>query len=99
MLNDRADVLTLYTLLEAELAGRGLDPLRFPKLHQLAIVSGLTPQAYARLHTLLPAIRVACREGDDAPYGSETSRLSKARIRRSPQTIQAHCCTRCIEED
>lgn len=99
VLNDCVEVYALYDLLEAELAERGLDPLRFPKLHQLALVSGLPPHVYARLHTLLPATRVDCRDGDDAPHGTETSRQSKARIRRSPQTMQAYCCTTCVEED
>lgn len=99
VLNDCTDVAALYALVEAHLRESSVDPSGFPKLHQLALVSGLVPQAYAKLHTLLPAIRVVCREGDDAPHGTETSRQSRARIRRSTQTTQAQCCTSCIEED
>ena len=99
VLNDCTYVAALYALVEAHLQEMSLDPSSFPKLHQLALVSGRTPQAYARLHSLLPAIRVVSRDGDDAPHGSETSRESKARIRRSTQTSQAQCCTSCIEED
>lgn len=99
LLYDFASVDQLYDEIEAVLRQKGSDAAQAPKLHQLARITGLDPVTYACNHSLLPATRVACRVGDDQPHGVETSRQSKARIRRTAQTTRAHCCPECAAED
>lgn len=73
----------------------GERPVR-SRLVSLAKQSGMSPEAYANKHSMLPIARVA---GDsDVAYGDQSFSLMQDLEMRVPRS-GAYCCLHCINED
>lgn len=86
-------------LICSTLAERGFDPVGLPRLHRLALVSDMSPCDYARQHSMLPAIRVAAKPGEDKQHGAADALGYARTLGMLTQRRGAHCCIKCIEED
>lgn len=99
LVNGSSSRNALYDALAVYLHGRGVAANRLPDLHQLAVASDMVPTVYASCHTMMPAIRVACRDAEDQPHGVGADRSSFWNNRISAQTDEVKVCRLCAEED
>jgi len=85
--------------IKSVLGSQSQDAIAIPRLHQLAVLSNMTPMQYARHHSMLPALRVASKAGTDHLHGDDVSHSYSRRLGMLTQRRGAFCCERCIEED
>lgn len=89
----------LNRLMRAALDKYGADVRRLPKLHLLALHSGLSVTEYARSHSMLPVLRVAARMEEIECHGDISSSSYTRRLGMLTQRQGAYCCNECIQED
>lgn len=85
-----------------KLVGKGLEPKSMPRLNQLALVSEMSCTDYARLHSMLPSLRVAARTGEDQLHGDPEGATFTRRLGLLTQRSGcggAYICRECVKAD
>lgn len=85
--------------LAEEVKRRGGNPISMPRLNQLALVSNMSTTDYARQHSMLSALRVAARTGEDLVHGAPESATFTRRLGMLTQRQGAYVCIDCVKED
>jgi hypothetical protein len=75
------------------------SPKEVPRLHLLAMVSGMDSSAYALAHSMLASQRVASLQGQDSVHGTPESAAFSKRWGMQAQREGAYVCNHCIDED
>lgn len=89
----------LNGLMRAALIKRGTDISNLPKLHLLALHSGMSTTEYAASHSMLPVLRVAARTRETERHGDVNALSYSRRLGMLTQRQGAYCCNECIQED
>lgn len=96
-INGRRTVREIDDLLLQEIGKSNYRVERQPRLHHLALASGMTPSRYAHQHSLLPALIFASHE--DCVYGGPASHALTRNFGLCTWRDGAYCCAQCIADD
>jgi hypothetical protein len=99
MANALPNQWNLHNALNAHFKKQGIDAHDVPDLHRLAMAAGMDASHYAVRHTLMPAIRVVCRDGEDRVHGHSKDRGEVKANRRGGLTKSTQLCPLCVEDD
>ncbi len=83
--------------MRAEVSAESAEEI--PRLHLLAMVSGMNASAYALAHSMLASQRVASLKGQDFVHGTPESAAFSKRWGMQAQRAGAYVCNHCIDED
>lgn len=97
--NGRMSAKEVSQLISSTLIERGIDVADMPKLHQLALVSNLTPTDYAQRHSMLPVLRISAKPDAVVLHGAVNAQTYSRRLGMLTQRRGSYCCIKCIEED
>lgn len=86
-------------LFQQTLIQHGREAVAQPRLHQLALLSGIAPTLYAQEHSMLPVLRVAAKDGFAISHGEDAAASFSRYFGMRTQRRGAFCCLQCIEED
>lgn len=95
-----ADQRELAGLLALTLPSRDRQKsVKSSRLSQLAAHAGMSTTDYARKHSMLAALRVAAKPGEDLMHGDELGETFSRRLGMLTQKSGAYICLACVNED